>query len=221
VPVVDLLSVLQSQVWPGSPERMQESLKFLLPALQARPVLTSLALGVLAGACEEILYRGPIQAALVRRLPTRAALLIGAALFAAAHMDAHGFPIRTLLGLVLGYVVWRGKSVFPAMVLHGVYDIAQLGRTAWVIHTRGPRRPPRWPRTPPPRRSTPTSGSYSVSAPSCSRPAGGCSADVAAGDTTGAGRGGGGSPSARRVGSPTVRSAAGNTVGRAHPTGGG
>jgi membrane protease YdiL (CAAX protease family) len=137
VPVVDLLGVLQSQVWPASPEVLKEQLGRFTPPLLARPVLTVLAIGVLAGVCEEILYRGPIQAALVRRLPARAALLIAAALFAGAHMQAHGFPIRTLLGLVLGYVVWRGGSIFPAMLLHGVYDMAQLGRLAWYIHTEG------------------------------------------------------------------------------------
>src|SRR5207237_8745949 len=106
-----------------------------LPAVPAHPVLTPLLVGVLAGLCEELLYRGPIQTALLRKLPVKAALLIGATLFAAAHMDLHGFPIRLLLGLILGYVVWRGGSVFPAMLLHCAYDATQLWLMAYAIQT--------------------------------------------------------------------------------------
>lgn len=137
VPVVNLLYVLQNKVWPASPEHFARILELFLPSVRAHPVLTALAIGALAGVCEELLYRGPIQAALVRRLPVAPALAVGAVLFAAAHMDAHGFPIRMLLGLALGYVAWRGGSVFPAMVLHGAYDATQMGLLAWAVHTQG------------------------------------------------------------------------------------
>lgn len=136
-PWTELLYVLQSQVWPASSEHMAESMKMFLPSVLERPILTALTIGALAGICEELLYRGPIQAAFLRRMPPWIALCAGGALFAAAHMDMHGFPIRMLLGVILGYVVWRGKSIFPAMLLHGVYDAVQLGRLAWAIRTQG------------------------------------------------------------------------------------
>jgi len=136
-PWTELLYVLQSQVWPASSEHLAESMKMFLPSVEQRPILTALTIGALAGICEELLYRGPIQAAFLRRLSTWPALCAGGALFAAAHMDLHGFPIRMLLGVLLGYVVWRGKSIFPAMLLHGAYDAAQLGRLAWAVRTQG------------------------------------------------------------------------------------
>src|SRR5438067_1066873 len=96
------------------------------PALMEHPILTSVIFGLLAGICEELLYRGPIQVALLRRLPVKAAIIVAATLFSAAHMDVHGFPLRLLLGVILGYVVWRGGSIFPAMVLHAAYDATVL-----------------------------------------------------------------------------------------------
>jgi membrane protease YdiL (CAAX protease family) len=136
-PWVNLLSYFQHQFWPASPSQGRQTAELFLPALARHPVLTPLLIGALAGICEELLYRGVIQASLLKRLPLWPALLITAALFAAAHMDLHGFPLRLLLGVVLGYVVWRGGSIFPGMVIHGVYDATQLGLAAWAVKKQG------------------------------------------------------------------------------------
>jgi sodium transport system permease protein len=101
------------------------------PTLQAHPVLAPIVIGLLAGVCEELLFRGPIQAALLRRLPVGMALTFGGLLFAAMHMDLPGFPARTGLGIVLGWIVWRSGAIWPAMLMHAVYDGVQL---AWAAH---------------------------------------------------------------------------------------
>jgi membrane protease YdiL (CAAX protease family) len=137
VPCINLLYILQNRVWPADREYFAQILQLFLPAVRDHPILTPLTVGALAGLCEELFYRGPIQAALLRKLPVKAAITIGAVLFAAAHMDVHGFPIRLLLGLILGYVVWRGGSIFPAMLLHAAYDATQLGLMAYAIQVEG------------------------------------------------------------------------------------
>jgi sodium transport system permease protein len=137
VPLVNLLYVLQSAIWPASADTSAAAMRMFLPSVAAHPVLTAVTVGALAGLCEELLYRGPIQAALTRRLPVTFGLFVTAALFSAAHMDAHGFPLRLLLGLVLGYVVLRGGSIFPAMLLHAMYDATQMAEMAWFVHTQG------------------------------------------------------------------------------------
>ena len=43
-----------------------------------------------------------------------------------ARGDLHGLALRTFLGCVLGYVVWRGGSIFPAMLLHALYNASTL-----------------------------------------------------------------------------------------------
>jgi len=121
---------VQNLFWPGD-ARMGEMMEKLFgPALAAHPILTVVAVGVLAGVCEELLFRGPVQAGLLRRLPVWFALGLGAMLFALAHLDLHGAPIRFGLGVILGYVVWRGGSIWPAMILHGVYDSFQIALAA-------------------------------------------------------------------------------------------
>jgi sodium transport system permease protein len=132
---------LQSRIWPPNPASERAMLKLMLPSLQQHPVLTVIAAGLLAGVCEELLYRGPLQTALARRLPPWLALSIGAFLFAAAHMDLQGLPYRTLLGVILGWLVLRGGSIFPAMLMHAVIDSTQIALLANALHRAGPAGP--------------------------------------------------------------------------------
>src|SRR5439155_19795977 len=127
---VGLLSFLQSKFWPADPEAAKFMSSLFEPALRHHPILTVLLVGALAGICEELLFRGPVQAGLLRRLPAWFALGLGAMLFALAHLDLHGLPLRFLLGLILGFIVFRTGSIFPAMVLHAVYDSFQIALAA-------------------------------------------------------------------------------------------
>jgi membrane protease YdiL (CAAX protease family) len=111
--------------------------QFFVDALRAHPVLTVLAVGLLAGLCEELLFRGPVQASMLRKLPPWAAIGFAAIIFAAAHLDLHGFVIRALLGVLLGWMVWRSRSIFPAMVAHALFDSTQLALTAWQLRHQG------------------------------------------------------------------------------------
>jgi membrane protease YdiL (CAAX protease family) len=138
VPWINALLALQNQFWPLDPELTRSMAEQFLPALQRRPVLTVVAIGLLAGVCEELLFRGPIQTALTRRLPAWCALGFGGLLFGAAHMYVQGLPLLTLIGVLLGWIVLRGGSIFPAMLLHAVYDMTKLGLSAWAIRAWGP-----------------------------------------------------------------------------------
>lgn len=136
-PWMQFAGMLQQKLWPRAMEGQWEQLKFLLPPLAAYPILIPLLIGVLAGVCEETLFRGPIQTGLMRRLPKWPAIVVAALLFAAAHMDIHGIPIRTFLGILLGWVVVHTGSVFPAMVMHGIYDITQLLHVGYEVRKVG------------------------------------------------------------------------------------
>jgi sodium transport system permease protein len=131
VPWIHALAGLQERVWPQNPDAARVMNDLIRAPLERYPLLTVAAVGLLPGVCEELLYRGPIQTALARRLPARWALGIGAFLFAVAHMDPHGFLPRAILGFVFGWIVLRGGSIFPAMLAHGVYDAATLTFAHW------------------------------------------------------------------------------------------
>jgi membrane protease YdiL (CAAX protease family) len=134
VPVVALLSRLQRYVWPGDTAMEKFMSDLLVPVLQAHPILTPLFVGGLAGVFEELLFRGPIQTALMRKNRPWVAITITAVIFAAAHLDLHGLALRAALGVFLGWIVWRSGSIFPAMLLHGLYDAGTTGLAAWDIH---------------------------------------------------------------------------------------
>jgi hypothetical protein len=52
-------------------------------------------------------------------------------------MDYSGLLYRTALGVLLGWIVWRGKSIFPAMLAHFTVDASVFGYYSWLVHTKG------------------------------------------------------------------------------------
>jgi sodium transport system permease protein len=140
VPWVNLLALAQNTVWPMPPAQVRSMTEAFLPSLIQYPLLTPLVVSLLAGTCEEVLFRGPILAAFVRRWPVWAAVLASSVLFAAAHLYLHGLLPITLISLVLGWVVVRTGSIFPAMLLHFTYDFAKLGISSWAVQSMGAER---------------------------------------------------------------------------------
>jgi membrane protease YdiL (CAAX protease family) len=134
VPIVQLLSRLQRLVWPPDSATEKFINDLFVPVLQAHPFITPVIVGVLAGIFEELLFRGPIQTALMRKNNPWVAVIITALLFAAAHLDLHGMALRAALGIILGWVVWRTGSIFPAMIIHAVYDTGTTALGAWDVH---------------------------------------------------------------------------------------
>jgi sodium transport system permease protein len=132
-----LFQDVQNRFWAPDPDVARDSMNMFVSALQTFPAIKVVLIGVLAGVCEEMLFRGPIQAAILRRLPVWAAIVFVAFLFAGIHLDVHGFPLRALLGILLAWIVWRTGSIFPAMIAHGLFDTTQLALAAWQIHHGG------------------------------------------------------------------------------------
>jgi membrane protease YdiL (CAAX protease family) len=136
-PLMQLVQALQEKIWEPNRAGQAELLKYVVPPLAQFPTLMPILIGVMAGVCEETLFRGPILAGLLRRLTKWPAITTTALLFAAAHLDLYGLPIRTFLGVVLGWIVVHTGSVFPAMVAHASYDITQLLQLSREIRRMG------------------------------------------------------------------------------------
>jgi membrane protease YdiL (CAAX protease family) len=134
---MQLAAMLQQKIWPRGMESQLELLKKILPLLEQHPILLPTLIALLAGLCEETLFRGPIQKGLMRRLGVWPAIVIASILFAAAHLDLPGMPIRTFLGVMLGWIVVRTGSIFPAMVMHAMYDLTQLAYVSFEAHRQG------------------------------------------------------------------------------------
>jgi membrane protease YdiL (CAAX protease family) len=136
IPLMNGLNALQSywNILPPNKADLEGMTELLTPALLAHPIFAPIVIGALAGICEELLFRGPIQAAFVKRFPLALALTLGGLLFAAAHMDLSGMPPRMILGIILGWIVVRQRSIYPAMLMHAVYDGVSVAFAAQQLH---------------------------------------------------------------------------------------
>lgn len=104
--------------------------KILLLDNAAMPLwVVLLLLGVTPAICEECLFRGLIMSGL-RRMGKWPAIGISALLFAVAHASIYRLLPTLVLGLLIGYIVWRTGSIFCGMLFHAVNN----GLMAALVH---------------------------------------------------------------------------------------
>src|SRR5262249_12225809 len=80
------------------------------------------AFALLPAICEELAFRGFILTGLLRRLRPRNAVLLSSFLFALFHMNVFQFAASFLLGIVLGLLTVRSKSILPAILFHFLHN---------------------------------------------------------------------------------------------------
>lgn len=80
--------------------------------------LVALGVAVLAPVSEELFFRGMVLRAFQRSGHTVAGLLFTSALFSAMHLDLATFPMKFLVGLALGGLFLRTRSLAPSILAH-------------------------------------------------------------------------------------------------------
>jgi membrane protease YdiL (CAAX protease family) len=101
------------------PESYRELMEKLFQSQGGVGFTTALvSFAVIPGLCEEIFFRGFVLRGLARRMPPAAAIVWTAVLFGAFHFDLYRLLPTTVLGLILGTVVWLTGSLWPAILLH-------------------------------------------------------------------------------------------------------
>jgi membrane protease YdiL (CAAX protease family) len=83
---------------------------------------------VLAPLVEELAYRGVLQTTLLRAVGPGPALVASGAVFGMAHFPAQpqAVPSLFVLGLVLGYVFYRTRSLVAPIVAHALFNGVML-----------------------------------------------------------------------------------------------
>ena len=84
------------------------------------------AIVIMAAVAEEVVFRGCLFAAIRPRLGAVGAVLLTALVFSLVHFDPFVSPQLFVLGLVLGHVRERAGSLYPCMVLHGLWNGMQF-----------------------------------------------------------------------------------------------
>ncbi|GHO45616.1 type II CAAX endopeptidase family protein [Ktedonospora formicarum] len=100
---------------------IQTNDQYILERGRLDPLTTyaTLLAGVLtAPLCEEIFFRGMLLGGLRRSMPDAPAVIISAFVFALAHFDIGSFAVLLVIGLILGYLRCRTRSIWPSIGLH-------------------------------------------------------------------------------------------------------
>ena len=79
---------------------------------------TVVLMAVSPAICEETLFRGPILRGLASRMGPKLAVATSAVLFGAFHLDSYRLIPATALGILLGILAYRARSIVPAMLAH-------------------------------------------------------------------------------------------------------
>jgi membrane protease YdiL (CAAX protease family) len=93
-------------------------------------------IGILASVGEELIFRGLLQRllfGLVRNV--HVAIIITAILFSAFHFQFFSFLPRLILGLILGYLMFYGRSIWYPILAHFVNNT--MGVIYYYFYARG------------------------------------------------------------------------------------
>jgi membrane protease YdiL (CAAX protease family) len=88
----------------------------------------------IAPLCEEVLFRGFLFAGLMRGMPAPFAAILSAFIFAAAHNDPASFPVLFCIGLLLAFLRWRTRSLWPGILLHLLNNAWSAVSLLLVLH---------------------------------------------------------------------------------------
>ena len=95
-----------------------------------------LMIGVIAAVGEELIFRGLMQRLMTQMLKNpHVAILITALLFSAFHFQFFSFLPRFVLGLILGYLMYYGQSIWYPILAHFVNNA--MGVIYYYFNSRG------------------------------------------------------------------------------------
>jgi uncharacterized protein len=109
------------------PESILRALKeFMTFHGPAEAVTAVLLVVIVAGVLEEMLFRGFLQMSLERNGPPGKAVAVTAAVFSLLHFNPWWEVQIFALGIALGVLAWRGRSIWPCVVIHGLNNAISM-----------------------------------------------------------------------------------------------
>jgi membrane protease YdiL (CAAX protease family) len=122
-----------SQRHPGS-VYSRFSREIILPLCRQITMPTAVVIAILSGACEELFFRGALNAIARAHLGLLGACLSTSVLFAAIHFVGNFrrfggmIPLYTIMGAYMWVIAHITDSLFCAAILHGAYNFLAIVR---------------------------------------------------------------------------------------------
>ncbi len=79
-------------------------------------------LAIVPGICEELFFRGFLLSAALKKMRPWPAILMSAAIFGVFHFFIFRFFVTAGLGVVLGMLCWRSRSIWPGVIAHMLHN---------------------------------------------------------------------------------------------------
>ena len=119
-----LVSFLLGYIFPEFINTMPVKQQRVFTSLgEVNPLLVIFTIGVISPLVEEVLFRGAIYNTLRVRINPTLAILLSALLFGAFHMNLFQGSYATILGLVIGIIIYKSGSLILPIIFHIVYNI--------------------------------------------------------------------------------------------------
>ena len=121
IPLGWLIGWLQLQFFPSAADALSGLEKLVTATGGERALWLLLLVAVTPAVCEELVFRGVFLQSLGREVAMVRAVTISALVFGAFHLSgetAIRFLPTAWIGLLMGYVVWHGRSIFASMLMH-------------------------------------------------------------------------------------------------------
>ena len=122
--------IWQERIFP-QPRMLRSILENFLDYRDALDLglLLILAAGIVP-VCEEVLFRGFLQSGLIRLMESAPKGIIASAfLFAGFHLDPWRFVATLVLGLWLGFLAHRSRSLLPPIIAHAANNLLAITLT--------------------------------------------------------------------------------------------
>jgi len=105
--------------WPAP---RSESMPYLFGKTMSGAVAAVLIVAILGPFIEELAFRVIVQEWFASRIPIILATVATSVLFAASHISLWASPLYLILGFATSWLAYKSKTIWPAVVLHAVYN---------------------------------------------------------------------------------------------------
>ncbi len=123
--------VLQQHWMPLDPAFLQALEQQLGWLRDTSPLVAVFLLALVPAVCEEFFFRGFVLSGVRDGLNRYAALIIVSLAFGLFHYSAHRMVATSVLGLLLGLLVLRSASLWPAMLAHFLHNGISILSERW------------------------------------------------------------------------------------------